>query len=315
MRILVAGGAGFLGSHLCRYLLEAGYEVVCLDNNLTSSLSNVDSLLLNRNFTFINHDVKSPIEIKVDGIFNLACPASPKHYQTNPIDTFLTSILGARNLLELALKNSCAVLQVSTSEVYGDPQISPQHEDYWGNVNPFGIRSCYDEGKRGAETLFHDYNQILGANTRIARVFNTYGPNMAIDDGRVVSNFIVQALTNLPLTVFGDGSQVRSFCYVSDLIDGLVKLFFAENVHQPINLGNPDSVSIIELAKQIIQLTSSQSSIHFENLPQDDPVTRIPNAEKAKNLLGWEPNVNRLVGLKSTINYFKDELHRNIPRE
>jgi UDP-glucuronate decarboxylase len=308
VKILVAGGAGFLGSHLCDYLLGIGHEVICLDNFYTGSKQNISHLTTNPNFEVIRHDVTFPIFLEVDGIFNLACPASPKHYQSNPVQTLKTSVHGAINLLGLAKRTGAKILQASTSEVYGDPSITPQIEEYWGNVNPIGIRSCYDEGKRAAETLFMDYHRQHQVDIRIARIFNTYGPRMALDDGRVVSNFIVQALSGKNITVYGDGNQTRSFCYVSDLVDGLVKLFFAERIIGPINLGNPEPIPIKDLAKEIIELTNSQSKIVFETLPSDDPVMREPDISKAISYLGWSPKINRDVGVKSTIQYFRSQI-------
>jgi UDP-glucuronate decarboxylase len=308
MRLLVSGGSGFLGSNLIGNLLDSGHHVICVDNGITGDVRNIEPFFANKNFSYLVHDVKIPISIDVDGIFNLACPASPPKYQDDPVDTFMTSILGAKNLLDLAQKQSCVILQASTSEIYGDPEISPQPEEYWGHVNPFGIRSCYDEGKRGAETLFHDYNRSYGTDTRIARIFNTYGPNMTVDDGRVVSNFIVQAITNTSLTVYGDGLQVRSLCYVSDLVEGLIRLFFADKLHSPVNLGNPEPISMVDLAREIISLSDSKSNLIFGDLPQDDPRIRIPQISKAKNLLGWEPTTNRESGLKQTIAYFTQQL-------
>jgi UDP-glucuronate decarboxylase len=305
MRILVTGGAGFLGSHLSDRLLEMGHEVVVADNFYTGSKENIAHLLNNPRFELIRHDVTFPLYVEVDGIFNLACPASPVQYQKNPVQTFKTSVHGAINMLGLAKRTGARFLQASTSEIYGDPTISPQTEDYWGNVNPIGIRSCYDEGKRAAETLTFDYHRQFGLDIRVARIFNTYGPRMAPDDGRVVSNFIVQALKGNPLTVYGDGSQTRSFCYVSDLIEGLVKLFFTERVLEPINLGNPTPINMKELAQEVISLTSSNSEIEYRELPQDDPKQREPDISKAKSLLGWAPNVDRGEGLKKTVEYFK----------
>ena len=305
MRILVTGGAGFLGSHLSDRLLEMGHEVVVADNFYTGNKENIAHLLKNPRFELIRHDVTFPLYVEVDGIFNLACPASPVQYQKNPVQTFKTSVHGAINMLGLAKRTGARFLQASTSEIYGDPTISPQTEDYWGNVNPIGIRSCYDEGKRAAETLTFDYHRQFGLDIRVARIFNTYGPRMAPDDGRVVSNFIVQALKGNPLTVYGDGSQTRSFCYVSDLIDGLVKLFFTERVLEPINLGNPTPINMKELAQEVISLTSSNSEIEFLELPQDDPKQREPNISRAKSLLGWAPSINRFEGLKKTVEYFK----------
>jgi UDP-glucuronate decarboxylase len=305
MRILVTGGAGFLGSHLSDRLLEMGHEVVVADNFYTGNKENIAHLLNNPRFELIRHDVTFPLYVEVDGIFNLACPASPVQYHKNPVQTFKTSVHGAINMLGLAKRTGARFLQASTSEIYGDPTISPQTEDYWGNVNPIGIRSCYDEGKRAAETLTFDYHRQFGLDIRVARIFNTYGPRMAPDDGRVVSNFIVQALKGNPLTVYGDGSQTRSFCYVSDLIEGLVKLFFKETLYEPINLGNPTPINMKELAQQVILLTSSNSSIEYRDLPQDDPKQREPDISKAKSFLGWSPNVDRGEGLKKTVEYFK----------
>lgn len=308
MRILVTGGAGFLGSHLCESLLQDGHEVVCLDNFYTGSNHNIQNLLDNRKFTVLQHDVTAPLSIAVDGIFNLACPASPIHYQRDPIQTLKTSVYGATNLLELATKTNIRILQASTSEIYGDPLVNPQEESYWGNVNSFGPRACYDEGKRAAETLFHDYHEVYKTDIRVARIFNTYGPKMAVNDGRVVSNYITQALANQELTVYGDGEQTRSFCFVSDLISGLKKLFFAENVTTPINLGNPSPISMNDLAKEIISLTGSYSGIIYKELPGDDPKLREPNITKAQNQLGWNPIVGRTDGLLETIHYFEKVL-------
>ena len=305
MRILVTGGAGFLGSHLSDRLLEMGHEVVVADNFYTGNKENIAHLLNNPRFELIRHDVTFPLYVEVDGIFNLACPASPVQYQRNPVQTFKTSVHGAINMLGLAKRTGARFLQASTSEIYGDPTISPQPEDYWGNVNPIGIRSCYDEGKRAAETLTFDYHRQFGLDIRVARIFNTYGPRMAPDDGRVVSNFIVQALKGNPLTVYGDGSQTRSFCYVSDLIEGLVKLFFKESLYEPINLGNPTPIHMKGLAQEIVELTGSKSKIDYQVLPQDDPKQREPNISRAKSLLGWAPIVDRSEGLKKTVEYFK----------
>jgi len=305
MRILVTGGAGFLGSHLSEKLLNMGHEVVVVDNFYTGNKENIAHLLNNPRFELIRHDVTFPFYVEVEGIFNLACPASPVQYQKNPVQTFKTSVHGAINMLGLAKRTGARFLQASTSEIYGDPTISPQTEDYWGNVNPIGIRSCYDEGKRAAETLTFDYHRQFGIDIRVARIFNTYGPRMAPDDGRVVSNFIVQALQGRPLTVYGDGSQTRSFCYVSDLIEGLVKLFFTEEIHEPINLGNPAPINMKELAEQVISLTGSNSKIEYRELPQDDPKQREPNISRANSLLGWAPIVDRSEGLLHTVEYFK----------
>jgi len=306
MKLLVTGGAGFLGSHLCEKLLGLNHEVICVDNFYTGSNKNISHLLDFDNFEVIRHDVTFPLYLEVDGIFNLACPASPIQYQRNPVQTFKTNVHGAINMLGLAKRTKARFLQASTSEVYGDPEISPQREDYWGHVNPIGIRSCYDEGKRAAETLTTDYFRQFNIDIRIARIFNTYGPRMSLDDGRVVSNFIVQALRNEPITIYGDGTQTRSFCYVSDLISGLVDLFFTENVNDPVNLGNPEPIQMNQLAQEVIKLTGSNSTITNMPLPSDDPRQREPDIDKAKKVLGWEPKVNRKTGLTETIKYFKD---------
>jgi UDP-glucuronate decarboxylase len=308
MRILVTGGAGFLGSHLSDRLLELGHEVVVADNFYTGNKENIAHLLDNKAFELIRHDVTFPLYIEVDGIFNLACPASPVQYQKNPVQTFKTSVHGAINMLGLAKRTGARFLQASTSEIYGDPHISPQEESYWGNVNPIGIRSCYDEGKRGAETLTFDYHRQYGLDIRVARIFNTYGPRMDANDGRVVSNFIVQALKGEPITIYGDGSQTRSFCYVSDLIEGLIKLFFTEKVYEPINLGNPNPINMKELAEEVLKFTESQSKVSFKDLPGDDPKQREPNISKAKELLDWSPKVDRGVGLEKTVAYFRRKL-------
>jgi len=308
MKILVTGGAGFLGSHLVERLLKLGHEVVCLDNFYTGSRVNIAEHLSNPNFELIRHDVTLPLYIEIDGIFNLACPASPVHYQNNPVQTLKTNVHGAINLLGLAKRTGARILQASTSEVYGDPKISPQSENYWGNVNPIGIRSCYDEGKRAAETLFFDYHRQFGVDIRVARIFNTYGPKMALNDGRVVSNFIVQALKNENITVYGNGAQTRSFCYVDDLISGIEKLFFKEEVFEPINLGNPTPISMQELASEVIELIGSESKIEYQQLPLDDPSNRHPDISKAKKILEWTPLIDRSDGLKKTILYFKQRL-------
>jgi UDP-glucuronate decarboxylase len=305
-RILVTGGAGFLGSKLCERLLEGGHYVICLDNFFTGSITNVNHLRKKPYFEIIRHDVTQPILLEVDEIYNLACPASPIHYQYNPIKTIKTCILGATNMLGLAKRLNCKILQASTSEVYGDPKVHPQTEDYWGNVNPIGIRSCYDEGKRCAETLFFDYHRQHGIPIKIARIFNTYGPNMCQNDGRVVSNFIVQALKNQPITIYGEGDQTRSFCYVDDLIEGLIGLMNTDNeITGPVNLGNPGEFTIKELALEVIRLTNSQSELIYEALPSDDPKQRKPDISLAKNILAWEPKIPLTAGLQATIDYFK----------
>lgn len=305
MQILVAGGGGFLGSHLCDRLLDDGHYVIALDNFYTGNIENLKHLKQNSNFELIRQDVTSPIDIEVDGIFNLACPASPIQYQKHPVQTVKTNVLGSINLLELAQKTGARILQASTSEVYGDPEIDPQVEEYWGRVNPIGIRSCYDEGKRTAETLFTDYHRQYGVDIRIARIFNTYGPRMAKNDGRVVTNFLHQALNHQPLTVYGKGEQTRSFCYVDDLIDGLIKLFFIEGVTFPINLGNPVPVTMLDLAQEIIQITNSKSEISFNDLPQDDPKERRPDITKAIKILRWSPKISREIGLKKTLEFIE----------
>lgn len=309
MKLLVAGGAGFLGSNLCEQLLNMGHEVMAVDNLITGSKKNIDHLLQFKNFTFVNHDIIEFRTFDVDGIFNLACPASPPLYQKDPVGTVKTNVIGSTNLLELARKTNSRILQASTSEIYGDPKISPQTEEYWGNVNPIGLRSCYDEGKRTAETLFMDFHRQYGTDIRIARIFNTYGPRMAINDGRVVSNFIVQSLTNNDLTIYGNGEQIRSFCFVDDLINGLIKLFFKNDCHQPLNLGNPDPITMKNLATEIIELTKTNSKISNLPLPSDDPVNRIPDISKAIEQLNWKPVINRSEGLKETIDYFAQELN------
>lgn len=304
MRILVTGGAGFLGSHLCDRLLELGHEVLAVDNLYTGRKENIHHNLSNPNFEFIRHDVTIPLYVEVDGIFNFACPASPIHYQSDPVQTLKTSVHGAINMLGLAKRTGARILQASTSEVYGDPEVAPQLESYWGNVNPIGIRSCYDEGKRAAETLFTDYHRQHNLDIRIVRIFNTFGPRMRPDDGRVVSNFIVQALSNKPITIYGTGEQTRSFCYVDDLISGILTLFFDSEIHSPINIGNPSPIDMLQLAKEIIALTNSNSAIEFLPLPQDDPVQREPDISLAKKNLNWEPKVDRMSGLAKTIEYF-----------
>jgi UDP-glucuronate decarboxylase len=305
VKILVTGGAGFLGSYLCEQLLALKHEVICVDNLFTGSKNNIAHLTHNPNFEFLRHDITFPLYVEVDGIFNFACPASPVKYQLDPVQTMKTNVVGAINMLGLAKRNKARILQASTSEVYGDPKVSPQSEEYWGNVNPIGIRSCYDEGKRATETLFTDYSRQYNVDTRIVRIFNTYGPRMSAGDGRVVSNFITQALTGKPITVFGDGKQTRSFCYVDDLISGIIKMFFANNPKGPINLGNPVPIDMLSLADEIINLTRSDSSVLFKSLPEDDPVDRMPDIKKAKDILNWSPSVDRETGLKKTIEYFR----------
>jgi UDP-glucuronate decarboxylase len=305
MRLLVTGGAGFLGSHLCERLLSDGHEVISLDNYYTGSRKNIEHLLSNPKFEAVRHDITFPTYMEVDGIFNLACPASPVHYQKDPVQTMKTNVSGAINVLGLAKRLGVRVFQASTSEIYGDPQISPQVESYWGNVNSIGIRACYDEGKRAAETLFFDYHRQYGVDIRVARIFNTFGPRMAENDGRVVSNFILQALANKEITIYGDGAQTRSFCYVDDLIDGFIKLFFSEDIHVPVNLGNPQPITMNQLASEIISLVGSESQISFKPLPGDDPKDREPDIERAKLLLDWSPRFGRIEGLEKTIKYFR----------
>lgn len=306
MRILVTGGAGFIGSHLCERLLNEGNEVICLDNFFTGRKANVAHLFDDRRFELVRHDVTEPILLEVDQIYNLACPASPIHYQFNPVKTVKTSVMGMINMLGMAKRVKARILQASTSEVYGDPLIHPQTEDYWGNVNPIGPRSCYDEGKRVAETLMMDYHRQNDVDTRIVRIFNTYGERMMEDDGRVVSNFVVQALRGEPLTIYGDGSQTRSFCYVSDLVDGIIRLMNteAEGIHLPVNIGNPGEFTMNELADEVGKATGKQIEIKHLPLPQDDPKQRKPNIERAQKLLGWEPKVPLAEGLKKTVEYF-----------
>jgi UDP-glucuronate decarboxylase len=308
-RILVSGGAGFLGSHLCERLLAEGHEVVCVDNFSTGSRRNVHQLLDNPNFELIRHDVCVPLYIEVDEIFNLASPASPIHYQNDPVQTTKTNVHGSINLLGLAKRLKAKILLASTSEVYGDPMVRPQTEDYWGNVNPIGIRSCYDEGKRCAETLFFDYHRQHALRIKIARIFNTYGPRMHPNDGRVVSNFIVQALQNQDITVYGDGGQTRSFCYVDDLVEALLRLMLSgDEVTGPINLGNPEELPIGELAKLIIDLTGSRSKVVYRPLPDDDPKQRWPDITKANQVLKWQPGISLRQGLPRAINYFQQTL-------
>jgi UDP-glucuronate decarboxylase len=305
-KILVTGGAGFLGSHLCERLVKQGHHVLCVDNYFTGDKRNVQHLLLKPNFEIIRQDICVPLYVEVDEIYNLACPASPYYYQLDPIQTMKTSVIGAFNMLGLAKRTGAKILQASTSECYGDPEVHPQPEEYWGNVNPIGIRSCYDEGKRAAETLFMDYHRKHGVNTRIMRIFNTYGPNMNPNDGRVVSNFIVQALKGEDITIYGEGTQTRSFCYVDDLLDGMMALMaYDGTMPTPINLGNPGEFSMSELAQKVITLTGTASKLVQLPLPQDDPKQRRPDITKAKTVLNWEPTITLDEGLVKTIDYFR----------
>lgn len=305
-KILVTGGAGFIGNHLCRRLLKEGNTVICLDNFFTGLKQHIQDLLPNPNFSSLEHDIVKPVDIECDQIYNLACPASPPHYQYDSVKTMKTSVLGIINMLELAKQNKATILQASTSEVYGNPLEHPQQETYWGNVNPIGIRSCYDEGKRAAETLMNDYHRQYGIDTRIIRIFNTYGPNMDPKDGRVVSNCIIQALKNQDITIYGDGTQTRSFCYVDDLVDGMIKMMNnTKSFYGPVNLGNPSERTVLNLVQKIVELTDSKSKIKFLPLPSDDPIKRKPDITLAKEKLGWEPKTDITDGLKATINYFK----------
>lgn len=313
MRTLVTGGAGFIGSHLSERLLRDGHEVICLDNFFTGSKDNIEHLMDNHQFELIRHDIIEPILLEVDRIYHLACPASPIHYQFNPVKTIKTSVMGTINMLGLAKRVKARILQASTSEVYGDPQVHPQTEDYWGNVNPIGIRSCYDEGKRVAETLMMDYHRQNGVDIRIVRIFNTYGPRMAENDGRVVSNFVTQALRNEEITVYGDGSQTRSFCFVSDLVEGLIRMMENESGFiGPVNLGNPVENTIFEFAEKIVQMTDSKSKIVFKSLPKDDPRQRQPDITLAQTRLGWSPTVDLESGLESTVTYFKTQISKGV---
>jgi UDP-glucuronate decarboxylase len=305
MKILVTGGAGFLGSHLCERLIEGGHEVLCADNLFTGSRENIKHLLTNPNFEFLRHDVTFPLYVEVDQIYNLACPASPKHYQSDPAQTTKTSVIGAINMLGLAKRTGARILQASTSEVYGDPDVHPQPEEYWGKVNPIGIRSCYDEGKRCAETLFFDYHRQFGVEIKVVRIFNTYGPRMDKNDGRVVSNFIVQALAGDDITIYGDGTQSRSFCYVDDLITGMISLMnSSKEVIGPINIGNPNEFSISELVTEVLSQTKSNSKVVQLPLPEDDPRQRKPDITKAETILNWNPKIEFQEGLRKTIEYF-----------
>ena len=308
MRILVTGGAGFIGSHLIEKLLKEKHYVISVDNYYTGNPVNTALFKNDKNFEFIRHDVNFPLYIEVDGIYNLACPASPIHYQKDPVQTLKTSVQGSINLLGLAKRTGAKILQASTSEIYGDPKINPQVEEYWGNVNPIGPRSCYDEGKRVAETLFFDYHRQHNLDIRVARIFNTFGPRMSFNDGRVVSNFIYQALHDKDITIYGTGEQTRSFCYVDDLVDGLMKLFNQDSVYQPVNLGNPEPISMTQLAQEVIDLTNSKSKIVYLDLPIDDPKDRKPDIEKAKNILNWKPLITRREGIQRTIEDFKKRL-------
>lgn len=310
-RVLVTGGAGFIGSLLCARLLAAGHNVICLDNFFTGTRENIEPFLEHINFELIRHDITVPILLEVDRVFNLACPASPIHYQYNPIKTLKTNILGTMNMLGLARRVKARILHASTSEVYGDPHVHPQTEDYWGNVNPIGIRSCYDEGKRAAETLMMDYKREHQVDSKLIRIFNTYGPNMRADDGRVVSNFIVQALTGQDITIYGEGRQTRSFCYVDDLVDVMQLMMEKDNFSGPVNTGNPDEFTILELAEKIVAMTGSKSKLVFKPLPQDDPTQRQPDISLAKKELGWEPQIKLNVGLEKTIPYFDNWLIHN----
>jgi UDP-glucuronate decarboxylase len=315
LRILVTGGAGFLGSHLCERLLGDGHEVICLDNLFTGRRENVAHLMDDRNFELVRHDVIEPILLEVDQIYNLACPASPIHYQYNPVKTVKTSVMGTINMLGLAKRVRARILQASTSEVYGNPRVHPQTEEYWGNVNPIGIRSCYDEGKRLAETLMMDYHRQNGVDTRIARIFNTYGPRMLENDGRVVSNFIVQALRGEEITIYGSGQQTRSFCYVSDLIEGLIGLMNVEDVHDPVNLGNANEFTIKELADEVARTCNVATKIRFLPLPADDPEQRRPDTTRAEQILGWLPKIQLREGLQQTVAYFVKRLGRQGTRQ
>ena len=310
MRVLVTGGAGFIGSHLCELLIKANHEVICLDNYFTGSKKNVYPLLGRPGFEVIRHDIINPIDLEVDQIYNLACPASPVFYQLNPVRTIQANVLGVTNMLELAKRTKARILQASTSEVYGDPTIHPQREDYWGNVNPIGVRSCYDEGKRVAEALMMDYHRQFGVDIRIVRIFNTYGPRMALNDGRVVSNFIVQALQGEDITIYGKGEQTRSFCYVSDLVAGLIAMMNVADFRGPVNLGNPGEFTILSLAEKVIKMTTSPSKLVFKDLPSDDPVRRKPDIGLAMEKLGWAPTIDIDAGLVRTIEYFRQTLDR-----
>ncbi|CAM3793983.1 UDP-glucuronic acid decarboxylase family protein [Bordetella sputigena] len=315
LRVLVSGGAGFIGSHLCARLLDKGHTVICLDNFYTGQVQHVEPMKTNPRFTLVTHDVVDPFETEVDRIYNLACPASPIHYQNQPVHTLRTCVLGAMNMLELARRTRARILQASTSEVYGDPQVHPQRESYWGHVNPIGIRSCYDEGKRCAETLFHDYARVYGVKIKIARIFNTYGPSMAPNDGRIVSNFILQALQGQPITIYGDGSQTRAFCYVDDMVDALERLMESpDDVTGPINLGNPQELTVLDIAQRIQRLAGTHVPLDFQPLPPDDPTQRCPDIGLAARELGWAPSVPVDEGLRHTIRYFSQFVNADIVR-
>ena len=312
MRILVTGGAGFIGSHLCERLINEGHEVLCLDNFFTGRRENIFQLLDNQRFELIRHDVIEPILLEVDQIYNLACPASPIHYQYNPVKTVKTSVMGMINMLGLAKRVRARILQASTSEVYGDPLVHPQPEEYWGNVNPIGLRSCYDEGKRIAETLMMDYHRQNNVDIRLARIFNTYGPRMLENDGRVVSNFVVQALRGQELTLYGEGDQTRSFCYVDDLVEGLIRLMNTDDLHEPINLGNPGEFTIKQLADEVVRICGSDSGVKFLPLPQDDPRQRQPDIRRAEKFLNWKPTIPLHEGLQKTVAYFRERIGKDV---
>ena len=311
-RVLVTGGAGFIGSHLCKRLLNEGNDVLCLDNFFTGSKSNIVDLLNRKNFELLRHDVTQPVLLEIDQIYHFACPASPVHYQYNPVKTIKTNVMGTINMLGLAKRVRARVMLASTSEVYGDPKVHPQTEDYWGHVNPIGIRSCYDEGKRVAETLMMDYHRQNKVDIKIIRIFNTYGPNMAPNDGRVVSNFIMQALKKEEITIYGEGNQTRSFCYIDDLIEGTIRMMNSNNFTGPVNIGNPHEFTIIDLAKKVKKMTGSKSKIKFQPLPPDDPIQRQPDITLIKNKLGWQPKVSLDEGLKNTIAYFETLLSNSL---
>lgn len=311
MRVLVTGGAGFIGTHLCRRLIAEGHEVICLDNFFTGRKSNIEELMDHPRFELLRHDITQPILLEVDQIYNLACPASPVHYQYNPVKTIKTNILGTLHMLGLAKRVRARILQASTSEVYGDPLEHPQREDYWGHVNPIGIRSCYDEGKRCAETLMMDYHRQNSVDVRIVRIFNTYGPYMSENDGRVVSNFIIQALAGRDITIYGDGSQTRSFCYVDDLVEGMLRMMNQDEFIGPVNLGNPEEYTVKQLAEMILSLTGSSSRLVYKPLPENDPVRRRPDITLARKRLGWSPKIDTTEGLKKTIQYFRQSLSKD----